>query len=93
MENTDKNILTMITPEGEEIQAEVILYFSFADSTKKYLIYTYNEKDKNGMVTVHVATCEESADGKYILGNIDDEHEWDRIKDIMRSVIKEGKES
>lgn len=85
----DKKIITMITPEGEEIEAEVLIYFGFSDIGKKYLVYTHNEKDKNEMVTVYASEYIEE-NGQIFLENIKTDEEWDRVKDVMRNVIKNG---
>lgn len=85
----EKQIISMITPEGEEIEAEVLLHFSLKTTNKKYLIYTHNETTKNDMVTVYAAACKEVGNDVQ-LENIETNDEWDLIKEVMRSVIKNG---
>lgn len=85
----EKKIITVVTPEGEEIEAEVLIFFELTDLGKKYLVYTHHEKDKNGMETVCASTYVEE-DGKAYIEEIATEEEWDRIKDVMRGVIKNG---
>ena len=91
IENDDmeKKIITLITPEGDEVECEVLLFFELDSTHKQYLVYTYNEKDKNGMVTVYASTATKKEDG-YHLSSIDTEQEWEEIKEVMRKIIKSG---
>lgn len=88
-ENLEKQIITMVTPSGEEVEAEVLLFFELESNNKEYLIYTYNEKDKNGMVTVYASAFVENGD-KCCLEPIESDEEWSQVKEIMRQTIKSG---
>lgn len=93
-ENTkdlEKKIITVITPTGEEIEAEVLIFFGFSDIGKKYLVYTHHEKDKNEMVTVYASEYVEE-NGNIYLENIENDEEWERVKNVMRDVIKTGRD-
>lgn len=85
----EKKIITVVTPEGEEIEAEVLIFFGLSDIGKKYLVYTHHEKDKNNMVTVYASEYIEE-DGNIYLENIESDEEWERVKNVMRDVIKGG---
>lgn len=85
----DKKIITVVTPEGEEVEAEVLIYFELSDLGKQYIVYTHHEKDKNSMVTV-CASRYVLEDDKAYIEEIETEEEWDRVKNIMREVIKNG---
>ena len=76
--------------DGSEKLADVLLYFTLKENGKDYIIYTFNEKDKNGMVVVYSSRVESdpnNPDDIRITG-LDTEEEWAKIKDIMRKVIK-----
>ena len=68
-------------------EVEVILAFEFKDNKKEYVIYTRNEKDENGNVTVYVSNIDRSSGEPKLVG-IDDEEEWSRIKDVLRELSK-----
>ncbi len=89
--DTEENEKIMIKGEdGSEKLADVLLYFTLKENGKDYIIYTFNEKDKNGMVVVYSSRVESdpnNPDDIRITG-IDTEEEWTKIKDIMRKVIK-----
>ena len=61
--------------------------FEFKDNKKEYVIYTKNEKDENGNVTVYVSNIDRSSGEPKLVG-IDDEEEWNRIKDVLRELSK-----
>ena len=88
-ENLERELVTLVTPEGEEVEAEVLIFFGLESTQKKYLVYTYNEKDKNNMITVYASTFVEEGD-KYYLDAIATDAEWEQVKEVMRQTIKSG---
>lgn len=83
----DKKIMSIVNEDGQTEEVEVILAFEFKDNKKEYVVYTKNEKDENGNVTVYVSNIDRSS-GKPKLVGIDDEEEWNRIKDVLRELSK-----
>ena len=76
--------------DGSERLADILLYFTLKENGKDYIIYTFNEKDQNGMVVVYSSRIEISPnnpDDIRITG-IETDDEWAKIKDVMRKVIK-----
>lgn len=88
-ENLERELVTLVTPEGEEVEAEVLIFFGLESTQKKYLVYTYNEKDKNNMITVYASTFVEEGD-KFYLEAIATDTEWEQVKEVMRQTIKSG---
>ena len=89
MENQekDKRLLSIVSEDGTVEEVEVILAFEFKDNKKEYVIYTKNEKDENDNVTVYVSNVDRSSGEPKLMG-IDDEEEWNRIKDVLRELSK-----
>lgn len=83
----DKKTMTIVAQDGSVEEVEVILAFKFEDNNKEYVIYTKNEKDDKGLVTVYVSNVDRSS-GETKLYGIHDEEEWNRIKDILRELSK-----
>ena len=81
-ENVEREIVTLINPDGEEVQAEVLIFFELESNQKEYLIYTYNEKDKNNMVTVYASAFVED-NGKFCLRPIETDEEWAMLSDVL----------
>lgn len=83
----EKKIMTIVADDGSTEEVEVILAFEFKDTKKEYVIYTKNEKDENENITVYVSHVERSTGEPKLLG-IDNEEEWNRIKDVLRELSK-----
>ena len=80
-------IINVINANGAEVQAEVLATFLVEDLSKKYIIYTLNEENENGMVKIYVAELREE-NGTYNLISIDSDDEWNMIKEIMKKMAR-----
>ena len=87
-QEVEKKIMSIVAEDGSIEEVEVILAFEFKDTKKEYVIYTKNETDENGNVTIYAASITKNGD-KVELGNIESEEEWSRIKDVLRELSKE----
>lgn len=88
MEETNKKIMRITAADGSVEEVEVLLAFEFNDTKKEYVIYTKNETDENGNVTIYAASVHQNGD-QTELGNIETDEEWSRIKDVLRELSKE----
>lgn len=86
-QEVEKKMMSIVLEDGSTEEVEVILAFEFKDTKKEYVIYTKNEKDENDNVTVYVSHVDRSSGEPKLLG-IDDEEEWNRIKDVLRELSK-----
>lgn len=89
MEETKKINLT--NQDGTMIQADVLLYFTLKTTGKDYVIYSFNETDQNDMMTIYTSIVTKNGE-QLVLSKIQDENEWNQVKDVMRQVIKENNE-
>ena len=89
MENqgVEKKMMSIVAEDGSIEEVEVILAFEFKDTKKEYVVYTKNEKDENDNVTVYVSHVDRSSENPKLMG-IDDDEEWNRIKDVLRELSK-----
>ena len=83
----DKKTMTIVAQDGSVEEVEVILAFKFEDNNKEYVIYTKNEKDDKGLITVYASNVIRE-NGETQLYGIHDEEEWNRIKDVLRELSK-----
>ena len=83
-----KKIMSIISEDGTKEDVEVIIAFEFKDTKKEYVVYTKNEKDENGNVTVYVSNVDRSSGEAKLLG-VEGENEWNRIKDVLRELSKD----
>ncbi len=83
----DKKIMQIVAADGSIDEVEVVLAFEFKDNQKEYVIYTKNEKDEAGNVTVYVSNVDRSTGQAKLMG-VESDEEWSRIKDVLREIAK-----
>ena len=83
----EKRILTITKTDGSKEQVEEVISFEFNDTKKRYVVYTKNEKDENGNVTIYVTRIVSDINGNRLLG-VENDDEWNRIKAALRALIK-----
>lgn len=88
-QNDDKKIMTITAEDGSIDQVEIIVAFEFTDLKKEYVVYTKNEVDANDNVTIYISSVISSENGEVVLGGVDTDEEWDRIKNVLRELAKE----
>ena len=86
-EKNDRKMMSIFAEDGSIEEVEVILAFEFKDNKREYIIYTKNEKDENDNVTVYVSNVDRSSGEPRLVG-VDDDNEWNRIKDVLRELSK-----
>ena len=86
-QEVEKKIMSIVAEDGSIEEVEVILAFEFKDTQKEYVIYTKNEKDENDNITVYVSHVDRSSGEPRLLG-VEEEDEWNRIKDVLRELSK-----
>jgi len=85
--NEKKDIMITTLPDGTKEEVEVLLSFKFNDNNNEYVIYTKNEVDDNGNVTIYISNVKREAN-KITLSTVSDENEWARIKNVLRELSK-----
>lgn len=83
----NKKTLRINKLDGTFEEVEEVVSFEFNDTKKRYVIYTKNEKDQNGNITIYVTEVVTDIHGTRFLGISTDE-EWARIKDVLRELAK-----
>ena len=93
MKNTgelqDKKIMSITNEDGSVEDVEIIVAFEFTDLNKEYVVYTKNEVDANDNVTIYISSVLGVENGEALLGGVDTDEEWNRIKDVLRELAKE----
>ncbi len=83
----EKKVLSIIKEDGTKEEVELLICFTFNDTKKEYVVYTRNEKDENGNVTVYVSSVDRSGEIPK-MGAIESDEEWSKIKDVLRELSK-----
>ena len=85
--NNKKNVMITTLPDGTKEEVEVLLAFKFNDNNKEYVIYTKNEIDDNGNVTIYISNVVRMGNN-VTLSTVSDDNEWTRIKNVLRELSK-----
>lgn len=88
MEQENTKYMSIVNEDGSIEKVEIVVAFEFKDTKKEYVVYTKNEKDENGNITVYVSLVDRNGESPKLLG-IDSDEEWSRIKDVLRELAKE----
>ena len=81
----DKKVL-ITNSQGLQVQADVIMTFKIKNNNQKYIVYTFNEKNNDGIKT-YVSKIREEDSGIYF-DSIKDEDEWKIVREaIMNETI------
>lgn len=83
----EKKVLSIIKEDGTKEEVELLICFTFNDTKKEYVVYTRNEKDENGNVTVYISSVDRSGEIPK-MGAIESDDEWSKIKDVLRELSK-----
>jgi len=87
MKDVEKKLLSIIKEDGSKEEVELLVCFEFNDNKKEYVVYTKNEKDENGNITIYVSSVDRSGEMPR-MGAIESDEEWSRIKDVLRELSK-----
>ena len=82
----DKKI-TLIDGYREVGEVELICAFKIPEYKEKFIIYSKNEKDKDGNTIIYSGKVI-NIDNKQFIENIADGEEWDKLKSIMKAMAK-----
>lgn len=86
----NKNI-TLVDGYKEVGEVELICAFEIPELLGKYIIYTKNEKDKDGNTIIYAGKIVIKNNNQF-LENISEGQEWTKLKDIMRTMSKHSLE-
>lgn len=82
----DKKI-TLIDGYREVDEVELICAFKIPDYKGKYIIYSKNEKDKDGNTIIYSGKVI-TIDNKQFIENISEGEEWNKMKKVLKSIAK-----
>lgn len=83
--------VTLIDGYKEMGEVEVICAFEVPELNGKYIIYTKNEKDKEGNTIIYSGKIV-TIDNKQFIENIPEGEEWEKLKNIMKAMSKHSLE-
>ncbi|MEG0994565.1 MAG: DUF1292 domain-containing protein [Bacilli bacterium] len=84
----EKMVMDINLEDGTVEKVEVLFSFEFTDTKKEYIVYTKNEIDSSGNVTIYVSSVTRTENGPK-LGSVESDEEWSKIKDVLRELSKD----
>lgn len=82
-----KKTVTLVDGYKEVGEVELICAFKMSEFNNKYIIYSKNEKDKDGHTIIYLGKIT-IKDNKQFIENVNEETEWEKLKDIMKLMSK-----
>ncbi len=79
----NSKIINILDIDGRKLEIEVITLIEI--DLKKYIVYTKNEKQKNGNLIVYISKLRIN-DGVYSIENIESEEEWKKVKSTLGKI-------
>lgn len=83
--------ITLVDGYKEVEDVELVCAFEVPELFGKYIIYTKNEKDRDGNTIIYSGKIV-TIDNKQFLKNISEGTEWNKLKAIMKAMAKHGLE-
>lgn len=80
-------LITLVNGYREVGEVELICAFEVPELFGKYIIYTKNEKDRDGNTIIYAGKITQE-DNKQFLENISEGQEWTKLKSIMKVMSK-----
>lgn len=81
--------ITITNDKGQKVVADIVSIINISSLDSEYIIYTFNKKDENGNIKDYVSKIKQDGD-KYILEQIEDVEEWNKVKEMILNSVKEA---
>lgn len=85
MNNGNERYFTVTDANGKSIEYEILFTFDSDETKKSYIVFTDNNKDKDGSIITYAATYDKDGE-KLELKDIETEHEWSLIETILSQI-------
>lgn len=85
MNNENGRYFTVTDASGKTIEYEILFTFDSDETKKSYIVFTDNNKDKDGSIITYAATYDKDGD-KLELKDIETEREWSLIENILAQI-------
>ncbi len=82
----DLETISIINPDGKEMEIKVITVLKKPDSDKSFLLYTFDDKAEN--VDIYASMIKSETDN-YVLDAITDKEDWDIIQQAIQELSEE----
>jgi len=80
-----EKFFTVTDKDGRVFEYEILFTFDSEETKKSYIIFTDNNKDKDGSIITYAATYDKNGE-ELKLGNIETEREWTLIENLLAQI-------
>ena len=80
--------ITITNDQGQKVVADIVSIINISSLNNEYIIYTFNKKDPYNKTKDYVSRIKQDGD-TYILEQIDNEEEWNKVKEMILNSVKE----
>lgn len=81
--------ITITNEQGQKVVADIVSIINISSLDQEYVIYTFNKKDEQGNIKDYISKIKEE-NGKYVLEQIEDIEEWNKVKEMVLNSVKEA---
>lgn len=81
--------ITITNEQGQKVVADIVSIINISSLDQEYVIYTFNKKDEQGNIKDYISKIKEE-NGKYVLEQIEDIEEWNKVKEMILNSVKEA---
>ena len=84
-------IITLVNGQDESVEVELLCAFEMNDTNEEYIIYTKNELDDDKHAIIYAGKIKKD-NGREYLVNIDDDKEWQKVKEVLKEMARFSEE-
>ena len=81
--------VTITNSQGQRAVADIVKIFKVNDLNSDYVVYTFNQRDASNNIKDYVSKLRVE-NGNYYFDTINDETEWNKVKNIITDLCKGG---
>ena len=81
--------ITITNDKGQKVVADIVSIIKISSLDNEYIIYTFNKKDSDNKIKDYVSRIKQDGEN-YILEQIEDPEEWNKVKEMILDSVKEA---
>ena len=85
MDKEKGRTFTITDKNGKTIEYDILFTFDSDETKKSYIVFTDNNKDKDGSIITYAATYDKDGD-KLELQDIETDKEWSLIENLLSQI-------
>lgn len=91
MNKEQERYFTVTDKDGKTIEYEILFTFDSDETEKSYIVFTDNNKDKEGSIITYAATYQKDGE-RLMLEDIKTDREWNLIESILSQIEEKTSE-